>query len=169
MPQLCCRGVQHGMHIFWETLEYMANSVVFFYFGVLIAVRIYVGHQSGSPSEADGEEAPAMAAAAEEIAAGEVVQAEEQLLEGRDWGYAVLNWVLLNVIRFVVIAIFKPFLERVGDGFSWQDTFLATWAGLRGAVGLSLALIVDLAQQQPDASPNLDGRYAPTQALAPDL
>ena len=133
------------MHIFWDVLEFMANTVVFFYFGIIIAARIWDGHQSSTFEQGDE--------AASNLTESPV---DRKLLEGKDYGYAVLNWVFLNLIRLAVIAAMQPLLNRHGDGFSWRDVLLATWAGLRGAVGLSLALIVDLesierrAEQTPE-------------------
>lgn len=114
-----CFHVQHSMHLFWEVAEFMANTLVFFVFGVIVAERIYVGHNppEGGPPD----------------------------LEGADWGWAIANWVFLNLIRFCTISMLKPLMNRVGaDGFTWYDVIVATWAGLRGAVGLSLGLIIYL-------------------------
>lgn len=129
--------VQHAMHIFWEVAEFIANTLVFFYFGVIIAERIWTGHRGTDD--------------------GHVV--EEAVLTGADWGWAVLNWVVLNVIRFCTISALKPFMGMFSDGFSWKDVVMATWAGLRGAVGLSLALIVYLAQREGGS--NIDPTFAP--------
>ena len=133
--------VQHSMHAVWDVLEFMANTLVFFYFGVLISVRIYEGHQQAADAETIDSGVQA-----------DINAEQEQTLFAKDWGYAVLNWVLLFFIRLIVLALVKPVLSRVGDGFSWKDVLLGTWAGLRGAVGLSLALIVDLASQQPGST-----------------
>ena len=37
---------------------------------------------------------------------------------------------------------FSPILMRIGYGLSWQSAVVAAWGGLRGAVGLALALQV---------------------------
>lgn len=37
---------------------------------------------------------------------------------------------------------FSPILMRIGYGLSWQNAVVAAWGGLRGAVGLALALQV---------------------------
>ena len=127
--------VQHSMHLFWEVAEFMANTLVFFYFGVIVAERIYVGH---SPPEGD-----------------------VKLLEGADWGWAILNWVMLNLIRFVTISLLKPLMNRIGaEGFSWYDVIVATWAGLRGAVGLSLGLILYL--ESIEEGSRIDGKCGST-------
>ncbi len=42
----------------------------------------------------------------------------------------------------MVIAMFSPILSRIGYGLSWQNGVIMTWGGLRGAVGLAMALLV---------------------------
>ena len=44
--------------------------------------------------------------------------------------------------RLSMIGILSPFLCRLGYGLKWQDAVVMTWGGLRGAVGLALALSV---------------------------
>lgn len=127
------------MHIFWDVLEFMANTVVFFYFGIVIAARIWDGHKSSSEGEED-----AAGNLTEDGVSDTLLPPGEKLLEGKDYGYAILSWVFLNIIRLVVISVLQPLLNHHGDGFSWRDVLLSTWSGLRGAVGLALALIVDL-------------------------
>ena len=41
-----------------------------------------------------------------------------------------------------MIALFSPILRQTGYGLSWQEGIVMTWGGLRGAVGLMLALQV---------------------------
>jgi NhaP-type Na+/H+ or K+/H+ antiporter len=124
---------QHAMHLFWEVAEFFGNTLVFFWFGVVIAERIWTGH---NPEAGD-----------------------EGLLLASDWGWAILNWVLLNVIRFVTLAICMPFMRwSSADGFDWKDVIVATWAGLRGAVGLALALLLYLISEKPGSK--IDSRCA---------
>lgn len=125
------RVVQHAMETVWEVLDFSANTIVFVYAGVLISARIYEGHQG--------------------------IAGEASVLQAIDWAWAVLNWAVLVVIRFVTISIMKPLLNLRGE-FSWSYVILATWGGLRGAVGLSLALLVDLESIQ---NGNLDSRCVP--------
>ena len=49
---------------------------------------------------------------------------------------------MCHVIRFSMILLFWPILNRLGYGMSFQQVLLSSYAGLRGAVGLALALIV---------------------------
>lgn len=52
------------------------------------------------------------------------------------------TYPILHVIRFFVILMFYPCLKRMGYGMTMREVALSTYAGLRGAVGLSLALMV---------------------------
>eukprot|EP00892_Ulva_mutabilis_P004618 jgi/Ulvmu1/2528/UM138_0033.1 len=152
--------VGHAMHIFWEVAEFIANTLVFFYFGIIIAERIWVGHNGADDDNVTVVlvEEDAAATAPVDTSSGDAV------LRGQDWGWAVLNWIVLNVIRFVTISILKPFMGQFADGFSWKDVIMATWAGLRGAVGLSLALIVYLEEREARNSPG-GSEIDPTFAL----
>ena len=38
--------------------------------------------------------------------------------------------------------LFSPILSRMGYGLPWKDAVVMIWGGLRGAVGLALALQV---------------------------
>jgi NhaP-type Na+/H+ or K+/H+ antiporter len=51
-------------------------------------------------------------------------------------------YVTLHFIRFFCILLFWPCLRKMGYGMSFKQVILCTYAGLRGAVGLSLALMV---------------------------
>lgn len=45
---------------------------------------------------------------------------------GKDWGYMILVYVMVNIIRFFLIGAFYPIFSRLGLGSSWQEaTFLA--------------------------------------------
>lgn len=44
--------------------------------------------------------------------------------------------------RGLVIGALSPVLQHTGYGFSWQEGTVMCWGGLRGAVGLALALQV---------------------------
>ena len=53
-------------------------------------------------------------------------------------------YVGLHIIRFTTIFVSWPLLKRIGYGMSFEQVVLCSYAGLRGAVGLSLALMVTL-------------------------
>ena len=66
----------------------------------------------------------------------------EGRFEGTDFALLVVFYVMLTIIRFLIIAMFYPVLKTSGYGTTWQDSFVMAYGGLRGAVGLTLALIV---------------------------
>lgn len=49
---------------------------------------------------------------------------------------------MVFLYRSLVIAFFSPILMNIGYGFTWQTAVVVSWGGLRGAVGLALALQV---------------------------
>lgn len=59
--------------------------------------------------------------------------------------YLYLSFFLL---RSLVISFFAPFLMHIGYGFTWQTAVVVSWGGLRGAVGLALALQVYIDQAE---------------------
>ncbi|XP_077865611.1 sperm-specific sodium:proton exchanger-like [Saccoglossus kowalevskii] len=59
-----------------------------------------------------------------------------------DCFYIITLYIGVNIIRAIAIALFSPILTRVGYGLSWRNASIMTWGGLRGAVGLTLALMV---------------------------
>jgi NhaP-type Na+/H+ or K+/H+ antiporter len=62
---------------------------------------------------------------------------------GEDWGYLVMLYVLLHVIRGGLFLITFPVTMRIGLKTSWQETVFQVYGGLRGAVGIALALALD--------------------------
>ncbi|UYV82966.1 SLC9C1 [Cordylochernes scorpioides] len=48
----------------------------------------------------------------------------------------------LLCVRLAMITCLSPILSRMGYGLSWQDSLVMAWGGLRGAMGLALALLV---------------------------
>jgi len=64
------------------------------------------------------------------------------VIETLDWLYILVDYFGVVVIRLIVITVFSPFLTRLGYGLPWKDAVVMIWGGLRGAVGLALALQV---------------------------
>ncbi|KAL2611522.1 hypothetical protein R1flu_023214 [Riccia fluitans] len=63
-------------------------------------------------------------------------------IQGKDWGYLVLLYVALQLSRLVVVVVLFPGLKYFGYGLDWKEAAILIWAGLRGAVALSLSLSV---------------------------
>jgi len=61
---------------------------------------------------------------------------------GTDWAYLLLVFVLLIVIRFFLIFAFYPITSRMGIGQSIKEAIFMSYGGLRGAVGIALALVL---------------------------
>eukprot|EP00903_Cladosiphon_okamuranus_P017333 g15970.t1 len=66
---------------------------------------------------------------------------KDSIIDISDWGYLILLWVACHIVRGFVIILAYPVLKG-GYGTNWQTMVVLSYAGLRGAVGLTLALIV---------------------------
>ena len=64
-------------------------------------------------------------------------------VEASDWFFLMTLYFGVTVIRGLTLAMLGPLLARIGYGISWQTSVVMTWGGLRGAVGLALALVVE--------------------------
>jgi len=57
-----------------------------------------------------------------------------------------INWVIIYPVvllaRAVAIGMFYPLLQRTGNGCTWREAVVMWWGGLRGTIGLALALVV---------------------------
>lgn len=60
-----------------------------------------------------------------------------------DWGYLLLLYVLLTVIRFVLFTLAYPITSRIGLKTDVKETIFQVYGGLRGAVGIALAIALD--------------------------
>jgi hypothetical protein len=59
-----------------------------------------------------------------------------------DYAYVVVFYVVLQFIRMLVVFALYPLLSRMGQKCNVSEAAFMTWAGLRGALGMSLALII---------------------------
>lgn len=58
-------------------------------------------------------------------------------------GYLILLYVLLHVIRGLLFVVCYPITSRIGLGTNWKETSFQIYGGLRGAVGIALAIALD--------------------------
>ena len=70
------------------------------------------------------------------------ISTQGENISGKDWGMAFSLYFLLIPIRIVGIIMLWPILCYGKYGLGLKDAIVLSWAGLRGAVGLTLALIV---------------------------
>ena len=103
----------HALHYVWGYIGFMAETIIFILSGMVMGVRLSSGNDSHAHK-----------------------------LDGSDFGKVVANYLILHVIRFGMITLFWPILKRLGYGMEFRHVILCSYAGLRGAVGLSLALMV---------------------------
>lgn len=62
----------------------------------------------------------------------------------KDISLLFLMYIILTAIRGATLALLSPFLNRTGGyPITWRTSLVITWGGLRGAVGLALALVVN--------------------------
>lgn len=94
---------------FWSTLGYLANTVIFFVAGLIVAAR---------------------------------AASDPHLLASSLWR-AVILWILLHVVRAIMLVMLWPVLSSGTYSFSVNQAMAVVYGGLRGAVGLTLALIVN--------------------------
>jgi sodium/hydrogen exchanger 10/11 len=102
------------LHHVWGFIGFAAETLIFILSGVIIGQRIVVDQiQSHNPS-----------------------------INGMDFVKVASGYLILHVIRFLCILTFWPIMKRMGYGMTFSQVILASYAGLRGAVGMSLALMV---------------------------
>lgn len=102
----------HKMEELWENLEWICNTLIFLLAGVIAG-----------------------------IIAGKL-----HLINWASLGYLFAIFASLNVIRLLLVFVLYPLLIRVDNGnglkVTVNDALFITWGGVRGALGISLALIV---------------------------
>lgn len=64
-------------------------------------------------------------------------------ISGDDVGYLLILFIILIIIRYFIVFLLYPLLSRVGLKCSFNDAIFIGWAGLRGALAMALALIVE--------------------------
>ena len=67
-----------------------------------------------------------------------------------DFRILLIVYVGINIIRYIMIYCFFPVMRKMRYGFSFRETVVLGWGGLRGAVGLTLALVVFYTKSVPE-------------------
>jgi len=57
-------------------------------------------------------------------------------------GILFVLFVAINIIRALMVFLFRPIMKRTGFGLTKSEAVILSWGGLRGALGLTLGLIV---------------------------
>lgn len=66
-------------------------------------------------------------------------------------GVLILLYIALNVFRGIMISLFYPVMKSLGYGLSKRESVILTWGGLRGALGMTLALMVSYTPAIPES------------------
>lgn len=67
----------------------------------------------------------------------------EYQITGVDWGYLFAVYALANIVRLLLHVTFSPIIRNIGLGSNTNEMLFAAFAGLRGAVGLAMAVSLD--------------------------
>ncbi|KAH9488907.1 hypothetical protein Btru_058638 [Bulinus truncatus] len=121
--------VEVFLHSFWETLSFMANTLIFAICGFIITKKVII------------------------------------FAELQDCIYVIILYFAVNVIRGLTFMMFSPVLKRLGYGLTWQDGLVCTWSGLRGAIGLAMALILFKSENPILSQPSVGGKTAEEKEL----
>ena len=73
---------------------------------------------------------------------GGAVWGGTQHFGGMDWIYLFILFGLVVLIRFVLVFAFYPITSRIGVGQSVREAVFMSYGGLRGAMGVALALLL---------------------------
>lgn len=65
-------------------------------------------------------------------------------------GVLILIYIALNPIRFAMIMLLYPVMKRLGYGLTRRESVILTWGGLRGALAMTLALMVSYTPAIPE-------------------
>eukprot|EP00208_Stichococcus_sp_RCC1054_P003626 CAMPEP_0206134718 /NCGR_PEP_ID=MMETSP1473-20131121/172_1 /ASSEMBLY_ACC=CAM_ASM_001109 /TAXON_ID=1461547 /ORGANISM="Stichococcus sp, Strain RCC1054" /LENGTH=489 /DNA_ID=CAMNT_0053526339 /DNA_START=204 /DNA_END=1673 /DNA_ORIENTATION=- len=121
------KPLQHTL----DAVEYIANALAFVITGIIIAGQTY-----------DGQAGPSGAAAAAGSSEALMLAGQGARIMARDYGWGVALWLLLMVIRVINVTVFFPLMRPTGHGMTPAAAVITAWSGLRGLVGLVLALLV---------------------------
>jgi len=119
---------EHALHHVWGYVGFVAETLIFILAGLILGIKIHSMEDTSKTICLDFSEG----------------------CDKNDALIVFLNYLILHVIRFGLIFMFWPILNRLGYGMSFKQVLLSSYAGLRGAVGLALALIV---QASPKVNP----------------
>ncbi|KAH8068026.1 potassium:proton antiporter [Aureococcus anophagefferens] len=156
--------VEENLHSFWGVLAHVANTAVFFLSGLIMSVKVFGIKRSGSvvgecfkcgdddDHAADHHRFLYGADARRALSGGYSADVETDCttFRNRDVYYLLVLYVALHAIRGLVLVLSTPVLRSGIYGMSLNQGLVVAYGGLRGAIGLALALIVNETKGLPD-------------------
>ena len=58
-------------------------------------------------------------------------------------------YVAMHICRAIMVMVFYPLMKNTGQGVTFKEALVLVYGGLRGALGLSLALMVGVDEEFP--------------------
>lgn len=80
-----------------------------------------------------------------------LVIAEKVDFSWANFGILLLVYIGLNIFRYATIMLLYPIMKRLGYGLNKKESIILTWGGLRGALGMTLALMVSYTPAIPES------------------
>jgi NhaP-type Na+/H+ or K+/H+ antiporter len=63
-------------------------------------------------------------------------------LDETDYTKSLLFFLFMNIARYLMINMLLPLINKTGYPLNWKDVIVLSYGGVRGALGLALALII---------------------------
>lgn len=79
-----------------------------------------------------------------------LVIAEKVTFSWGQLGMLIVIYIFLNLFRFAMISLLYPIMKKMGYGLSKRESVILTWGGLRGALAMTLALMVSYTESIPE-------------------
>lgn len=111
----------------WEAIEHLGNTLLFALGGVVWGNIVSQG----------------------------ALLRELNVFTASDWGLLLALYVFVMLIRSVMVLVSYPVISNVGLKTNFREAGFMVWGGLRGSVGIALALALDnIVVELPDTDPN---------------
>ena len=66
----------------------------------------------------------------------------QNTLTGDDYTKSLIFYLFMNLSRYVMINLLLPLINKSGYPLNWKDVVILSYGGVRGSLGLALALII---------------------------
>ena len=102
----------------WEEAAFLSNTFIFVLAGLIIADRVNTGNTTFDESASDATATQYMLA-------------------------SVVLYFVCAIVRICMLAVGFPLLHYLGYGMTMKEAVMMSFSGLRGAISLALALLVE--------------------------